>query len=55
MIVLQVFATLPARVCRHVNHTKYKIKIAQHLDSRCVFLGAEGPNQNTSRIQYKEV
>ena len=36
-------------------------KMAQHLDSRCVLLsdpstkGAGGPNQNTSRLQHKEV
>ena len=42
------------------NHTLY-IKMAQHLDARCVLLldpstvGAGVPNQNTSRIQHKEV
>ena len=45
---------------RQVNHTLY-INVAQYLDSRCVLLSDPGafgggrPNQNTSRIQRKEV
>ena len=43
------------------SQSHIEIKMAQHLDLRCVLLsdpstlGAGGPNQNTSRIQHKGV